>query len=51
MPLAHVLTCGRELRLPEAFSPQALKRVDLGQQLSSCRQAICMGGSMRSSTL
>jgi hypothetical protein len=39
MPLAHVITCGRELRGSEAFSPQALERVDLGQPLSPCRRA------------
>lgn len=43
-PSEHIITYGRGLRVPEAFSPQALERGDLGQPLSPCRQARCIGG-------
>jgi hypothetical protein len=33
VPLEHIITCGRELRVPEVFSPQALAHANSGVSL------------------
>ncbi len=46
-PLERVITCGHELRVPEAFSPQALDHADVGAATTTLPTSRMYRDSMR----